>query len=87
MREKAGIVLTSLAGGALIFWAIAVVVRWLRFALLHSLPVVAVILVCAAPAHAQGKVFTVSEWAVLAVRTRLMRQRPSAAWAVDGAAS
>lgn len=65
MREKLTTLAMSLGIGALMFGALAVVVRWLRFALLHSLPVVAVILVCAAPAHAQGKVFTVSEWAVL----------------------
>ena len=53
MQEKAGIVLTSLAGGALIFWAIAVVVRWLRFALLGSLPALMVVLVCVQPAQAQ----------------------------------
>lgn len=65
MREKLTTLAMSLGIGALMFGALAVVVRWLRFALLHSLPVAAVILVCAAPAHAQGKVFTVSEWAVL----------------------
>lgn len=65
MNEKAEMLLISAGIGAPMFGALAVVVRWLRFALLHSLPVVAVILVCAAPAHAQGKVFTVSEWAVL----------------------
>lgn len=65
MREKLTTLAMSLGTGALMFGALAVVVRWLRFALLHSLPVAAVILVCAAPAHAQGKVFTVSEWAVL----------------------
>ena len=53
MREKAGIVLTSLAGGALIFWAIAVVVRRLRFAVLGSLPALVVVLVCVQPAQAQ----------------------------------
>lgn len=54
MREKAGIVLTSLAGGALIFWAIAVVVRWLRFALLGSLPALVVVLVASVPVSAQS---------------------------------
>lgn len=53
MREKAGIVLTSLAGGALIFGVIAIVVRWLRFVLIGSLPTIAVVLVCAVPAQAQ----------------------------------
>jgi len=53
MQEKAGIVLTSLAGGALIFWAIAVVVRWLRFVLIGSLPALVIVLVCVQPAHAQ----------------------------------
>lgn len=54
MQEKAGIVLTSLAGGALIFWAIAVVVRWLRFALLGSLPALVIVLVASVPVSAQS---------------------------------
>jgi len=54
MREKSGIVLTSLAGGALIFWAIAVVVRWLRFALIGSLPALVVVLVASVPVSAQS---------------------------------
>lgn len=51
--------------GLLMFGALAVVVRWVRFALLNSLPALAVVLVCAAPLAAQDRVFTVSEWAVL----------------------
>lgn len=54
MQEKAGIVLTSLAGGALIFWAIAVVVRWLRFVLIGSLPALVIVLVASVPVSAQS---------------------------------
>ena len=54
MQEKAGIVLTSLAGGALIFWAIAVVVRWLRFVLVGSLPALVIVLVASVPVSAQS---------------------------------
>ncbi len=53
MRDKAGMILKSLAGGALIFGVIAIVVRWLRFVLIGSLPTIAVVLVCAVPAQAQ----------------------------------
>ncbi len=65
MREKVEMLLMSAGIGAVLFGVLAVVVRWLRFVLAGSLPVLAIVLVCAAPAHAQGKVFTVSEWAVL----------------------
>ena len=65
MREKLTTLAMSLGIGALMFGALAVVVRWLRFALLNSLPAVAVVLVSAAPLSAQDRAFTVSEWAVL----------------------
>lgn len=53
MKEKAEMLLMSAGIGALMFGVLAVVVRWLRFVLIGSLPTIAVVLVCAVPAQAQ----------------------------------
>lgn len=53
MREKSEMLLMSLGIGALMFGVLAVVVRWLRFAVLGGLPTLMVVLVCAVPAQAQ----------------------------------
>lgn len=53
MKEKAEMLLMSLGIGALMFGVLAVVVRWLRFAVLGGLPTLMVVLVCAVPAQAQ----------------------------------
>jgi len=53
MREKVEMLLMSLGIGALMFGALAVVVRWLRFVIVGSLPVLAIVLVAAVPVSAQ----------------------------------
>lgn len=54
MREKAEMLLMSLGIGALMFGVLAVVVRWLRFAVLGSLPALIIVLVAAVPVSAQS---------------------------------
>lgn len=54
MREKAEMLLMSLGIGALMFGVLAVVVRWLRFAVLGSLPALVIVLVASVPVSAQS---------------------------------
>lgn len=54
MKEKAEVLLMSLGIGALMFGVLAVVVRWLRFVLIGSLPALVIVLVVSVPVSAQS---------------------------------
>ena len=54
MKEKAEMLLMSAGIGALMFGVLAIVVRWLRFALVGSLPALVVVLVASVPVSAQS---------------------------------
>jgi hypothetical protein len=54
MKEKAEMLLMSAGIGALMFGVLAVVVRWLRFAVLGSLPALVIVLVASVPVSAQS---------------------------------
>lgn len=54
MKEKAEMLLMSAGIGALMFGVLAIVVRWLRFAVLGSLPALVIVLVASVPVSAQS---------------------------------
>lgn len=54
MKEKAELLLLSAGIGALMFGVLAVVVRWLRFVLIGSLPALVIVLVASVPVSAQS---------------------------------